>query len=103
MAGEYIPLKVEGEYKNNFLAFARKHGKKWLIVAVPLFMAKLCGAESHKISRFDWAATKIILPEQAPHKWQSMLNKNSMMDVRGTLGLNKINFFLPLIIYENIE
>lgn len=102
MAGEYIPLKIEGEYKNNYLAFVRKHGEKWLLVAVPLFMARLCRADNQKILSFDWEATEIVLPEQSPHKWQNMLNTNSRMDVRGTLGLNKVNFLLPVLIYENI-
>lgn len=103
MSGEYIPLKVKGMYESNILAFARHYGKKWLLVAVPLFTAKLCHADKNKILSFDWATTEIVLPELAPRKWQSILKADSTLDESGIIGLNKINFNLPVVIYESID
>lgn len=103
MSGEYIPLKVNGKYKNNILAFVRQYGEKWLLVAVPLFMAKLCDADKNKISNFDWATTEIVLPELAPCKWQSIFKTDSTLDVTETISLNNTGFNLPLIIYESNE
>lgn len=103
MSGEYIPLKVKGMYENNILTFGRQYDKKWLVVAVPLFTAKLCHADKNKILSFDWATTEIVLPELAPHKWQSILKADSTLDVTGTIGLNMMNFILPVVIYESID
>ncbi|MCF8361440.1 MAG: malto-oligosyltrehalose synthase [Prolixibacteraceae bacterium] len=100
MYGEYIPLKVNGKYGQNILVFARQYKEKWLLVAVPLFMAKLCNANGSEILSFDWSNTEIVLPEHAPRKWQGVLQTTSVMNVRGVIGLNKIDLNLPMIIYE---
>jgi maltooligosyltrehalose synthase len=102
MSGEYIPLKVKGKYENNILAYVRNYEEKWLLVAIPMFMSKLCKADRNKILSFDWATTEIVLPEQAPHKWQSIIKTNSTMVVSGVIAINKINLKLPIIICENI-
>ena len=103
MYGEYMPLKVKGKYENNILAFVRHYENKSLLVAIPLFMAKICNADRNKLLHFDWATTDIVLPEQAPHKWHSILITDSTINLSGAIGMNKNNFNLPVIIYESID
>ncbi|MDA3900213.1 MAG: malto-oligosyltrehalose synthase [Spirochaetes bacterium] len=101
MSGEYLPLKVNGEYKNSVVAFIRQYGEKWLLVAVPLFMAKLCNADRDKILSFDWKDTEIILPGHAPRTWQSILKPDSTLDAVGAVGLNTLySNTLPIVLYE---
>lgn len=101
--GEYIPLNVNGKYKKNILAFVRQYEKRWLIVALPLFMTKLCNTDRSKILSLDWATTKIVLPGQAPRKWKSILKTGSILETNRTIGLKNIDFNLPVVLHENID
>ena len=60
--GEYLPLEIEGA-DEDAIAYARKLNDEWCIVAVPLQVAK-------KKTR-DWSSLKIILPTNAPVRWQN--------------------------------
>jgi malto-oligosyltrehalose synthase/4-alpha-glucanotransferase len=71
--GEYLPLKVEGEYKDNLLAFARKHLHTWYVTVVPLHVAQLCEAQKTDILNLDWQDTKVILPKEAPADYTDLL------------------------------
>lgn len=70
--GHYIPLPIEGRYKKHVLAFARQHEQTWYVIAVPLGVA-LLGGEQNDIFGLDWQDTRIILPVDAPDKWQHCL------------------------------
>jgi malto-oligosyltrehalose synthase/4-alpha-glucanotransferase len=61
--GEHIPLQVEGTYKSNVIAFARKFRKNIYIIAVPLHTASI-GKEESDLSSIDWKDTRIILPSE---------------------------------------
>ena len=71
--GHYIPLTVEGRYKRNVLAFARRHEQTWYVIAVPLGMAQLCSKLTEKAFSLDWKDTHIVLPPEAPNNWQHRL------------------------------
>ncbi|GAA4446748.1 hypothetical protein GCM10023189_02240 [Nibrella saemangeumensis] len=73
--GQYIPLAVEGKFKDNVLAFARQHQQTWYIVAVPLHLAELVRKSKDDVQDFDWKDTRIVLPQQAPDEWEHLLLK----------------------------
>ncbi|PSR53518.1 4-alpha-glucanotransferase [Adhaeribacter arboris] len=75
--GKYIPLAVEGTYKDNVFAFARQHLRTWYVVAVPLHVAAICQEQGVEVAAIDWKDTKIILPKAAPADWQNMLLRTS--------------------------
>ena len=60
--GDYIPLQVEGTYKEHVLAFARKLGKTIYIVALPLHTASLSKEQNKPIENWAWKDTQIKLP-----------------------------------------
>ncbi len=60
--GDYIPLQVEGTYKEHVLAFARKLGKTIYIVALPLHTASLSKEQNKPIENWVWKDTQIKLP-----------------------------------------
>ncbi|MFL5808660.1 MAG: 4-alpha-glucanotransferase, partial [Flavisolibacter sp.] len=72
--GEYIPLKVEGEYKDHIIAFARKQVQNIFVVAVPLHTATICREQSVQVNQIDWKNTKISLPENAGSSWQQIFH-----------------------------
>jgi len=71
-AGEYIPLKIKGKYKDNIFGFARQYKGKWYLVAIPLHLARMVKSADH-IRRIDWKDTRVLLPEAAPLSWKNLL------------------------------
>ncbi|HEU4634198.1 MAG TPA: 4-alpha-glucanotransferase, partial [Flavisolibacter sp.] len=60
--GDYIPLPVDGAYKEHVLAFARRLNGIAYVIAVPLHTAGLLEKERKTIFELDWKDTKIQLP-----------------------------------------
>ena len=75
--GQYIPLRTTGKHKENVFAFARRYGRAWIVVAVPLYLAAL----TEDPLGIDWRDTAIRLPPHAPDKWKLLLE-----DGEGTAG-----------------
>lgn len=71
--GDYVPLTVTGQYKENVLAFARQYGEKWYITVVPLHLAAI-GADGTDPQKFDWKDTAVSMPDEAPRNWQNLLS-----------------------------
>jgi malto-oligosyltrehalose synthase/4-alpha-glucanotransferase len=70
--GEYVPVQVDGVYKENVLAFIRKFHNNFYLVAVPLHTAALAG-ETNDFKQIDWQDTSIILPKNTPTDWQDVM------------------------------
>lgn len=73
--GDYIPLQVKGACKDNIIAFARQRHNKWIIVALPLHIARLSMQQQQPVTDIDWEETKIVLPEDAPSAWEHVVLK----------------------------
>ena len=92
--GCYIPLQIEGRYKKNVFAFARKWQKAWYIVAIPLHIATLSNS-AEDILTLDWKNTRIILPPEIPGQYKDiLLSKHGKVDK--IVELNSIFKNLPL-------
>ncbi|GAA4205368.1 hypothetical protein GCM10022289_24660 [Pedobacter jeongneungensis] len=96
--GDYIPLTVQGKYRKNIFAFARKLEQQWIVVAVPLGLASLTQTISDK--PFDWLNTEILLPQNAPTSWQELLSAQSAVKDFLTEGIQVNQLFteIPLAI-----
>ncbi|MGZ3938633.1 MAG: 4-alpha-glucanotransferase, partial [Flavisolibacter sp.] len=77
---EYIPLPVEGSYKNHVLAFARKHQHTIYVIAVPLHLAEICKEQQTEVNKIDWKDTGIILPGRLAGEIIDVLNGRSFED-----------------------
>lgn len=73
--GQYMPLTVTGTYKDQVIAFARRHKHTWVVVAVPLGLALLCEEQQTTLDALDWKDTRILLPDEAPAYWVSQLHQ----------------------------
>jgi len=74
---EYIPLSVDGTYKNHILAFARKHQQTIFIVAVPLHLTAICKGQQKEVNKIDWKDTSIVLPGKLAGVIKDLLNGRS--------------------------
>ncbi len=73
-AGEYIPLQVEGAYKEHIIAFARRYKQASYVVVLPLHTAVICKEQQCNVLDIDWRDTKITLPEQTSSEWLHILS-----------------------------
>lgn len=95
--GRYIPLSIEGDYKQHVLAFARQYQQSWYIVAIPLGLASLCRTQQTDIITIDWKDTRLILPENAPGHWHHLLIKASGKS-ESSIALSELFSVLPLAV-----
>ncbi|WP_128546346.1 malto-oligosyltrehalose synthase [Larkinella soli] len=91
--GHYLPLAVEGRYKENVFAFARRYKQTWYVVAVPLHTALLPDPPTE--GRTDWGDTRILLPAGAPTQWRHVLLKTEG-EADSELSVNELFADLPL-------
>ncbi len=71
--GEYIPLTTAGKFSRHVVAFARRYGNAWAVIAVPRFTTRLVYETEVPIGRQVWQDTEVILPEGAPGAWTDAL------------------------------
>ncbi|GAB2585378.1 malto-oligosyltrehalose synthase [Spirosoma areae] len=72
--GAYVPVSVEGAYRDFILAFSRQHNTVWYVVIVPLHMAQLCREQTKAVLDLDWSDTRVSLPANAPTAWTDCLS-----------------------------
>jgi len=71
--GDYVPLTVEGKYKDHVLAFARRQKNNFIIVAVPLHFAQVVHEQEQVPLAADWEDTQIVLPKDVTSDWENLL------------------------------
>lgn len=71
-SGSYMPLEVEGIYKDHVLAFARSYRRQMLVVAIPLHTAVIAREQGVELTSIDWKDTSISLPEGAHEEWDDI-------------------------------
>lgn len=74
--GGYLPLEAVGRRRRNVVAFARRLGDRWAIVAVPRLAAGLC--EHGPPSATAWRGTSVRLPQGAPRRLQNVLTGETL-------------------------
>lgn len=61
--GSYIPLKAEGRFRNNVIAFLRISGKKAVLVVVTRLLAMVVNEGKDPFGESVWQDTAIMLPK----------------------------------------
>lgn len=69
--GDYLPLVITGDRSQHVVAYARRKGSAWTLVAVPRLVASLCAAEEPPLGEDVWGDTAIMLPQDAPRSWRN--------------------------------
>jgi (1->4)-alpha-D-glucan 1-alpha-D-glucosylmutase len=99
--GEYLPLTVEGTYRDHVLGFARRHESSWYIVVVPLHTAQLCQQQETTIMKLDWQDTQLVLPTDAPAQWTRCLAESAIESDGGVLPVKTLFETLPVALLTN--
>ncbi len=98
--GVYLPLSIIGEYKENILAYARKHEDDWVIIIIPLHLAALCKQQqTDDLLIFDWKNTAVTIPGEMIAGSYNILNGQQVDAGRELLIKNLFNE-LPMAILK---
>lgn len=97
--GDYISLSIEGELKENVLAFARRYQETWYVTAVPLHLASVCARQGKEILSIDWYDTRIVLPEEAPAEYDHLFSAIKGNQEKG-IAVKEIFKSLPLAVIK---
>ncbi|WP_018614231.1 malto-oligosyltrehalose synthase [Segetibacter koreensis] len=97
--GDYVPLVVEGELKENVLAFARKYQQTWYVIAVPLHLASVSTQQGKEAFSINWYNTRLILPAEAPSAYEHLFSKTKGNHEKG-IAVKEIFKSLPLAVLK---
>jgi (1->4)-alpha-D-glucan 1-alpha-D-glucosylmutase len=94
--GDYLPLRVAGDRTQHVVAYARRQGPRWVLVAVPRLLTGLCAAGEAPLGAKVWRETVIMLPQDAPESWRNVFTGEtiSASPSRGVRSLHLRNVFL---------
>jgi malto-oligosyltrehalose synthase/4-alpha-glucanotransferase len=97
--GDYIPVKVKGEYKDNIIAYARKYQQKTIVVVAALHIAQLCQSQQKDINEIDWKGTCIVLPSNVKGEVENLL-LGSKTGVSKEIGIQKLFSEVPFALLK---
>lgn len=76
--GAYIPLEVEGAFKDHLIAFARNDRSAWAVAIAPRFLTSIVKEGDYPLGMDIWGDTKILLPPAAPGRWKEAIADNAL-------------------------
>ncbi|MEM9984729.1 MAG: malto-oligosyltrehalose synthase, partial [Bacteroidota bacterium] len=76
--GEYLPLEVQGKYAKHVMAYARRRGRQFAVILLPLYPLTLSHGKAKHLLNLNWGDTQVLLPPLAPHDWQDQLGGRSL-------------------------
>jgi (1->4)-alpha-D-glucan 1-alpha-D-glucosylmutase len=82
-SGDYLPIRVEGKWRNHVAAFARKNEKAWAISVAPRFLAEFVKEGEYPLGERVWADTHLVMPEESPTLWQNAITAQVISDEKG--------------------
>ena len=84
--GEYIPLAVDGEHKEHVIAFCRRRGFEWAVIAVPQFLTGLVEMGGRPYGESVWGDTVLTVPDDAPSSWEDIFTGRHLSLSRSGVG-----------------
>lgn len=96
--GSYIPLAVEGKYKQHLFAFARQFRDEFTVVIIPLHLSAISKFRQTAVETWDWEDTHIVLPSEEHVRYKNILNART--GTGPTIHANDIFDELPLAVLQ---
>ncbi len=107
--GAYVPLKCEGELKDNICSFVRMEGDEAVFVVTPRFIAGLSGLESGMpFGEKAWGKTYIVLAEEVRGRiFRNVFTgekvKTGLRDEKRILAAAEVFSCFPVAMLEMLE
>jgi len=103
--GEFIPLQTAGCHADNVIAFLRRTSSESVLIAAPRWPTQLVQKGSTEITKQDWCDTRIVLSDNSPHQWTSVLSsaqlKSETREGAQTLILNDVLRDFPVALLSS--
>jgi (1->4)-alpha-D-glucan 1-alpha-D-glucosylmutase len=97
--GSYEGLKVEGPFKYQIVAFARKHKEAVAVTVVPRFLSLIVKEGQEPLGEV-WQDTAVILPHNFPNKWKDEIS-GKIVYTDGTIKVADILEKFPAALLVN--
>jgi (1->4)-alpha-D-glucan 1-alpha-D-glucosylmutase len=102
-SGDYIPLKADGEFSRNLIAFARAYEGQTAIVVAPRFLSRLVRENDFPLGSKTWQDTELKLPDQFPSSWIDIITTNKYTDESHALPVGDLLSSFPACLLVNEE
>lgn len=93
--GDYIPLQVNGQYKDHIIAYARQHQNQSVITVVPRFLTAIIEPHQYPIGEEIWGDTYLEIPSNLQSAWQNTLTEETLPQ-GDTLTIGQILSYFPV-------
>ncbi|MFH0925895.1 MAG: malto-oligosyltrehalose synthase [bacterium] len=87
--GTYLPIKVEGRFKECIIAYVRAFQKSWIITIAPRYFTSLVNKGQYPLGEEVWRDTHLLLPDEAPFNWKNVIT-NQEIRGEGLLSVGKV-------------
>jgi (1->4)-alpha-D-glucan 1-alpha-D-glucosylmutase len=98
--GDYLPLRSHGLAEEHVVAYSRRYGPAWVLIAVPRLVAGLCALDEAPVGQTTWSDTNVLLPRRAPQSWHNVLTGETLDASRSpramVLGLGEVLHTFPV-------
>jgi (1->4)-alpha-D-glucan 1-alpha-D-glucosylmutase len=98
--GAYLPLMASGQQRQHLVAFMRRHGDQWVLVAVPRLLYRLSSSRlllrllasgKAPVGRQLWRDTHLELPAEAPEQWSNILSGDALVGTTDEQGRRQLS------------
>jgi (1->4)-alpha-D-glucan 1-alpha-D-glucosylmutase len=90
--GTYVPLRATGEHADRVLAFARRRGREWAVVAV----TRSSAGSGFPVGARAWGDGALALPKGAPDEWVDALTSARLTSGSGSIPIRTLFRTLPV-------
>ena len=93
--GDYQPLAASGEHAACVVAFARRHGDRWLLAVATRWLSRVVPPDEPPLGE-RWGDTAVLLPDGTPGRWTNALDGRRLDAGAGALSLTSVLRHLPV-------
>jgi len=103
LKGSFIPLSVQGKYKDNIIAYLRTYKNKTLITIVPRFCTKIVKSGQYPLGNKLWKNTSIELPKKTRYSGLEFISQQPIRLAELTPIGNIFRYFPIAVILTDKE
>ncbi len=92
--GGYIPIETHGAQAEHIIAFARRRGSRWAIVAVPRLSSQITRADNPPTGNAVWSDTSLELPSDCPDSLRDIFTGDSIRSATAETIFSELPFAL---------
>jgi malto-oligosyltrehalose synthase/4-alpha-glucanotransferase len=97
--GEYLSLKLEGKYKDNLVAFARKDEDDVLVIVFPKSISTVMPLDDTDITTVNWQDTALHLPKNIAGVFNNLCTGEQIKNSK-VINVNELFTHLPISILK---